>query len=211
MFSSNVYKNTGLNSPEAEPYVLEDFGSSPGTGQSAAAEKKVGNDALVIERQAYERGFKSGEKAGFELGRKKAEVLFQGLDGVLGEISTFRDSLYKSCEKEIVELVLAIARKVIQREIEDRRDSVVDCVKASLKRVVASSSVVIKINTKDIEVINQYKEELTRFSDGIRELSIEGDDRISRGGCVIETNYGEVDATITGLLVEIEERLKSAE
>lgn len=209
--SKVLYSKRDWSDEGAEPFVMERFG---GGGQACGAAEdgkntgKVGDDIVAIEREAYEKGFTAGEKAGFEMGRKKAEVLFQGLSGVLAELNTFRESLYKGCEAEMVELVMAIARKVIPKAIEQRRETVVDCVKAALDVVVASGEILVKANPKDLEVIHQYTEELTRYTDGVKEVKVEADESIMKGGCVIETNYGEVDATINGVMAELEERLR---
>lgn len=201
---SKVYKFSGGNAAH-EPFVMEDFTGGRRAHKEAG---KVGGDVVAIEREAYEKGFASGEKAGFELGRQKAEVLFQGLGGVLEDLSGFREKLLKRCEGEVTELVLAIARKVIQRELELKEETVIDTVRAALAAVVASGRVVVKVNSKDMEVLSGHREELVRYSDGVKEMVLESDDTVSRGGCVIETNYGEVDATIDGIYSEIEERLR---
>lgn len=208
MSSSNVLKHKTKAHLTAEPFIMENF-SSPDRGAGEKKEK-VGGDSTAIEREAYEKGFSAGEKAGFELGRQKAEVLFQGLSGVIEELSMFRDSLYRRCEKEITELVLVIAKKVVQREMEVKEDSVINCVRAALGAVSLSGRIVIKINPKDMEVLGSHKPELTKYCEGVKEVVLESDDGITRGGCVIETNYGEVDATIEGVFAEIEEILRDA-
>lgn len=206
---SKIYKmpsNAGL---KAEPFVMERLSSFSGEEAKASYNAgKVGGDVVALEREAYERGFAAGEKAGFEFGRQKAEVLFQGLGGILEEMTTFKERLYKPCEQEIVELSLAISKKVIQREAEVRKEVVLDCVRAGLKALVAAGEVLLRVNPKDLEVIHQYKSEFARYSDGVKGVSIEADENVSRGGCVIETTYGEVDVTFEGILSEIEERLR---
>lgn len=170
----------------------------------------IGGEIGEAERQAYEKGFASGEKAGFALGREKAEVTFSGLTSMLGDLSIFKETLHKLCEKEIVGLCLAIARKVLQREVEARHDVVLDCVRTALKAVVAAGEILIRVNPKDLEVLHAHRAELVKYGDGIKGVKIEGDDNVERGGCVIETNYGEVDATISGIISDIEEKLKDA-
>jgi flagellar assembly protein FliH len=187
--------------------VFEFIGRPNGEAERAAQAEKIGGDLVSLEREAYEKGFAAGEKAGFELGLKKAEVLFSGLSGILDELSDFKTSLYGPCEHEMVGLSLAIARKVIQREVE-KKDSVLDCVRVAIKSVVAAGEIVIKVNPRDLEVLNDNKGEFSRFSGaGVKGLKIEADPEIDKGGCVIETNYGEVDASIGSVLADIEERL----
>lgn len=202
---SKIYKRTGP-AVNAGPMVFGFIGRPDGEAPGAQGEK-IGGDLVSLEREAYEKGFAAGEKAGFELGVKKAEVLFSGLSGILDELSDFKTSLYGPCEQEMVALSLAIARKVIQREVE-KKDSVLDCVRVAIKSVVAAGEIVIKVNPRDLEVLNDNKGEFSRFSGaGVKGLKIEADPEIDKGGCVIETNYGEVDASIGSVLADIEERL----
>ncbi|MBI5810778.1 MAG: hypothetical protein HZB21_06295 [Deltaproteobacteria bacterium] len=206
---SKIYK-FHAGGVHAEPFVMKNLEGAAEEEARALYGGKVVGDAGAVERQAYEKGFNAGEKAGFEFGRQKAEVLFQGLGDVLEELFRFKVELYGPCEQEMVDLTLAIAKKVIQREVEIRKEVVLDCVRAGLKALVAAGTVLIRVNPKDLEVIHQYKSEFARYSDGVKGVSIEADDNVSRGGCVIETNYGEVDVTIDGILNEIEERLNDA-
>lgn len=201
---SKVYKKTAKF--RAEPFVMQEIKGS-GHARFGAGVLRAGS----IEKDAYEKGFSTGEKAGFEFGKKKAEALYKGLEGVLSEVSSFKESMYRASEEEVTALAIAIAKKVIQREVSLKRDIVLDSVRAALKAVVATSEVLIKVNPKDLEVINQFKGEILKGSGDVKSVSFEADEAIGRGGCVIETNYGEIDATVTGILAEIEERLRNAE
>ena len=80
----------------------------------------------------------------------------------------------------------------------------------ALRGIAASSEITIRLNPKDVDIISTHKPELLRSVDGIKGINLEQDERISRGGCVVDSNYGEVDATIDSLMKDIEDRLRSA-
>lgn len=208
MFSSSVLKNAAVFI-EAEPVNLGVDDIEEIVPEADQAED-IGTRIEAIEREAYEKGFAAGEKAGFEFGRKKAEVLFGGLEGVLAELDSFKASLFGKCEKELVGLVLAVARKVVHRETAIKDDGVLDCLRAAMKSVVAGGEITIRVNPKDLEVVASGKAELARYCAGVKGLSVEADEAISRGGCLIATNFGEIDATIETALGEIEEKLVDA-
>lgn len=217
MSLSRIFKKSSNGATGAEPLVLIDLNEvveeghtaqEPGAAHEIDLNGKVGKDAEAIEREAYENGFEAGEKAGFEFGRKKAEVLYQGLDSIINELSAFKETILKASEKEMVELSIAIARKVVQSEVTSRKEVVLDCVRAAMRAVVAGGEILIRVNPKDLDVINQFKNDVARSTEGVKQVTIESDESIGRGGCVIETNYGEVDATVGGIIAEIEERLK---
>lgn len=206
---SNVIKGSAALKINAEPFVLKTLSGGAG-GDDQPGMRKVGDPAVDVERAAYEKGFKAGEKDGFELGRQKAEVVFNGVAGILDALSIYKEGLYRECEKEVVDLCLAIAKKAVQIDVEKSGEAVMGSVREALKAVVAAGEIVIKINPKDAATLNRYKPELARYGDGVKGVTIEADDAISKGGCVIETNYGEVDATIDTIMGDIEERLKNA-
>jgi len=171
---------------------------------------KVGSDRAALEKEAYENGFKAGEKAGFELGRQKAEVLFSGLGGIIEELESFKQRIYGPCMDEMKELVLAIARKVIHRELELKDDSVLSCVEIALQSVVAGGEITIRVNPRDLDLMRRHRPEIIRSGEGIKSVIIDGDESIAKGGCAIETRHGEIDATIESVIEEIEARLRDA-
>lgn len=212
MSLSKIYKGSPDAAASAMPLVMECFrrpqdAAVRGAGRMA----KVGDEILEIEREAYEKGFAAGERAGFEFGSQKAEAALAGLKDVLDEIASFREILYKAVEAEIAGLAIAVARKVVRREVEMRRDVVVESVKAALSVLASAGSVTVKVNPLDLEVMHQFKKDLEKYSGSVKGVSVDADETISRGGCIIETNYGEVDATIEGVFAEIEEKLKDGD
>lgn len=174
------------------------------------AQNKFGSERAALERAAYENGFKAGEKAGFELGRQKADVLFSGLGGIIDELESFKRRIYGPCMDEMKELVLAIARKVIHRELELKDDTVLSCVETALQSVVAGGEITIRVNPRDLELMRRHRPELIRSGAGIKSVAIEGDEGVTKGGCAIETRHGEIDATIESVIEEIEARLRDA-
>lgn len=208
MYSSNILKNT-MDFIEAEPFDLGSVDSLEKIVPEPASTDDVGTRLEALERKAYENGFRAGEKAGFEFGRKKAEVHFNGLEGILSELASFRESLYARCEREMTELCLTIAKKVIHRETEIKEDGVLSCLRAALKPVVAGGEITIRVNPKDLEVASNNRPELLRLS-SVKGMSFESGEDIARGGCMVSTNFGEIDATIDSAICEIEEKLRDA-
>ncbi|HEY4706456.1 MAG TPA: FliH/SctL family protein [Thermodesulfobacteriota bacterium] len=205
MYSSKVFKNTDVRI-SAEPFCLSNQNEIP----LAEVVEDVGSRGEVIEKEAYQRGFLAGEKAGFELGARKADVHFSGLDGLVRDIASFREDLFRACEKEMTALCLSIARKVVQREVAAKDDGILECLRTALRAVVAGGEITIRVNPKDFEVVNKGRPELLKYCGGVRGMAIEPDELVSRGGALISTNFGEIDATIESIMSEIEEKLADA-
>lgn len=213
---SKIFKYTGEDLA-TQPFVMEFIEdefleeiAEEAPESDPEPEEKIGTDIEALEREAYERGFAAGERAGFELGKQKAEVLFGGLEGMIKSLSEFKETLFKPCEKEMTELSLAIAKKVIQREVEIKKDGILECVRAAMRFVVASGEILIKVNPKDFDVISQYKQEILKYGSGVKGVKFESAEHVSKGGCLIETNFGEVDSTIESIMQEVEEKIRNA-
>lgn len=171
-----------------------------------------------IDVQAFQKGFndgmkkgvKEGETAGFEQATKKLEPLLDGLQQALMQLGSLRQNTYRTIEQEVVELALAIARKVICREIEVDKEVVVCVAREALSKVEDPGNVKIKMNPSDLQFINETKYQLSELIGNIDNVTIEPVKNIRSGGCVIETNLGDIDARIEKQLQAVEESFRTA-
>ena len=157
-----------------------------------------------------EKGAKEGETAGFEQATKKLEPLLDGLRQALMQLGNLRQDTYRLIEQEVVELALAIARKVICREIEVDKEVVVCVAREALSKIEDPGNVKIKMNPSDLQFINETKYQLSELIGNIDNVTIEPGENIRSGGCVIETNLGEIDARIEQQLQAVEESFRAA-
>lgn len=137
-----------------------------------------------IKEQAKQEGFEEGFKAWTEHIAKLEQ-----------EIASVR----KSMEKMILPVALKAAKKIVGREIELSEDTVVDIVANSLKAVSQHKKIVIYVNKKEIELLEKQKQRLKGMFEQLESLSIRERDDIERGGCVIETEGGIINARIENL------------
>jgi flagellar assembly protein FliH len=153
-----------------------------------------------IETQAYIRGFNKGEKAGFESAADKIESLSHMLDEAVEALRHARNRIQSDTEKEIVELVLAVAGRIVSHEVQTNREAIVAVVKEALQKVENQDTVVIKMNSADIDFLNRLRLPLSSFSRHPDGLRIEADDSVGIGGCLVETDGGDIDARIDSRL-----------
>ncbi len=156
----------------------------------------------------YRKGLEEGKRIGLEEGRSEVRPLIESLGAILDEMSGYRGEIIAGCEREVVELCLSIARKVVQRELETREDSVVYLVKEALRAAVTNGKIKVRLNPADMEIVLGLESELESYTKAFSGVEFLGDDDVSRGGCVVDTGCGEVDATIDGLFEEVEGLLK---
>ena len=161
-----------------------------------------------IEAQAFLRGFNKGEKAGFKTGQDKIEALLKNLKHVIAELTILRKQIFIDSEKEIVELALAIARRIICHEVQLNKNTVIDVTREALKRVEDHENIKIRMGPEDFECFESAADpDLICNNDNV---TFEAQEAISSGGCIIETEAGTIDARIEKQLQAVEGALRAA-
>jgi flagellar assembly protein FliH len=171
-----------------------------------------------LNEQAYQRGFADGKKKGMidadnswqTLVEKKVEPLLISLQKVLLQLNNLRKETYREIEKEVVELALAIAKQVICQEISIDRDIVVCVAREALAKVEDPASVKIKLSPSDLRFVKKTRSQLSNFIQNIENVTFEAAENIQSGGCIVETDLGEIDARIEKQLQTVEESFRTA-
>jgi len=171
------------------------------------AEMKVAE----IEHEAYQKGYDAGREVGFKKGQGEVRRLIDRLGTIVGKAIDIREEILAASEKQMVEMILIIARKVIKDEIIERKEIVLNNIREALKRIKDRDRVDIRVNFQDLELTTQHKDELIKLMESLRKVNIYEDSRVDRGGVIIETDVGAIDARISTQLKEIEEAIRNAE
>lgn len=153
--------------------------------------------------QKQKEGFEKGKQKGIEAGRKElASVLLQTKD-IKKKMDEKVAEIMMALEPEVVQLILAIAKKVIHTEITMNTDVIFSVVKQALKKVTDKTKVTVKINPQDYDVLQSQRQELLKLNPEIEELVITEDERIHSGGCIIESPLDTVNSQIESQFQEI--------
>jgi len=164
--------------------------------------------SIEIEKQAYEKGIEDGKAEGREEIVSKASLIIEGIENVLKEITAYKDDFPKIYEREVIGLIKGIAQKVVH--VQAKIDS-----RVILKNIykafdILSDRVEVKLNINpgDMDFVNENRPEFFANVKGLQSVTIEADPDIARGGCFIETQYGDVDARIQTQLEKVESSIE---
>ena len=175
--------------------------------KAAEIEDEVRKSLENERREAKEQGKTEGKEDGFAEGKAEVDRLIERTQTVLERAQDKRADILSDTEKEIIYLVLLITRKVIKVISENQRDVIISNVVEALRKVKAKGNITIKVNLADLKLATEHKQDFIALMEGVKSINIVEDSSVDKGGCVIETDFGEIDARIASQLAEIENRI----
>lgn len=129
------------------------------------------------QREGYDAGFKQWSEALVKLEEEISRV-------------------HKEMEKLVIPVALSAAKKIVNRELDLSEAAIVDIVSANLKAVSQHKKVVIYVNKKDLDVLEANRPRLKQLFESLEALSIRERSDVARGGCIIETEGGIINAQL---------------
>jgi flagellar assembly protein FliH len=171
------------------PVGSADVVSTASTDDGITAEHQARLAAL--EREAFTKGYAQGERAGLEAGGKRAEAMLRRVAQTLEELGGLRQSLVQETEREMVQLALTLARRVVHRELTLDPELAAALAHVALERLGTTAPATIRLNPEDYTIVAQ---DAARW--GGAPVTVIPDPSIPRGGCLVESEFGSVDATV---------------
>lgn len=183
---------------------------------SAAAVLEQRLRQMESEAAARERAVKEqAEKAGYQAGRREGEaaaakqaaeelkrISAQSADSVR-QLALWRQQLRKQLEEDLVHLSIAVAKRILNRELHVDKDALAGIVHAALAKIEARELYRVRVSAQDAPLV---QEQLTRLSLPSR-VEVSGDTALPRGSLVLETVRGQLDCSIDVQLEEIDRGL----
>ncbi len=166
--------------------------------------KEVEIQVSQIEHDAWQQGYDAGREVGYKEGQAEVKRIIDRLGSVLGHAIDIKEKIIYESEKQMVDIILMITRKVIKDEIVERKEIVINNIKEAMLSVKNKDRIDIRVNFADLEVTTAHKSELIGLMETLKRINVYEDSRIDRGGVVIETEIGSIDARISSQLTEIE-------
>ena len=141
-------------------------------------------------------GFNAGYTAGASDARSTIEPAAAALHAAAAELAGLRADVAERAERAAVDLALRIAEQAIQGALAVQPERVVDAVRGALRRLVERDRVLVLVHPDDLDVVREHADTLVTELGGIEHCGVEADRRVARGGAIVRTGEGEVDATL---------------
>jgi flagellar assembly protein FliH len=169
----------------------------------AETRKTLDDEKNAALNEAREEGIKNG----YAEGKAEVDRLIERTHVVLERAQGKRGEILVQTEEEIINLVLLMVRKVVKVISESQREVVVSNVIEALKKVKDRGNIIIRVNLADVKLTTEHTKEFIKMLEGVKSIQVAEDSSVDSGGCVIETDFGEIDARISSQLAELEAKI----
>lgn len=160
-------------------------------------------------KEAYSLGMDEGRKEAFAKHETDILLGIENLTKLIASIKELKSELVIYNEAHIVKLLYYMASRLAMNSITEDKEAVVPVLRTVLESSQDEEELTIKVSPEDFEFLNEAVEILKAKIPALNAARIEKAESIKRGGCIVETNYGQVDATIEERLGRLWETVKN--
>lgn len=138
---------------------------------------------------------------------EKLNTVLPALRSAAETLAHERDRWLAAWESAAIELSIGIAEKVLRRELQARPGSVMEIVRHTLEMAAGSAEVRVRLHPDDCTLLAETADDIVRHMASCGEVAIVPDSTMTRGGCVVETRHGSIDARLETQLERIADEL----
>jgi flagellar assembly protein FliH len=151
---------------------------------------------------------------GYEEGRAQAIAALapalQALEAAAAAVQADREAAAVRLEAHAVDLALFLAEKVLHGALAVEPERVVEAVRGALRGIVERERVTVLVHPADLELVRDAMDEIRATLGGIEHCEVQAERRVTRGGAVVRTQDGDVDARVDTKLQRAREVVEAA-
>ncbi len=184
--------------------LADDRKDAPEPPPSAPAEAPEPVDVEKIRQEAYQQG---QDDARQEM-QIRLENSLKALAETCRQLDDLHGNLLNGSRGEVINVVIALTRKILRHELSTRRDVIASTLEAALEAAIASDEYLVTLHPDDLALAEEMQPSLVASIRGLNHIVFKTDPDITRGGCLVESNLCLVDATIESQLEAAREFLE---
>lgn len=174
----------------------------PTAGSESSGRRFVSEPELKLQA-AYQQGSQEGQAAIRQEFGTRLEAMQQRIARTIEELSGLRPRYRHEAEEDVVALALAIARRILHRELTVAPEALLGLVKAALEKIEAREVHRVRIRPEDAPMVKQFLEAM-----GLpQRIEVLADPGLDRGAAIFDSSRGSLDASVDTQLSEIERGL----
>ncbi len=161
-------------------------------------------DIEAIRQEAYNQGVRDTRQQT----RDEVRQVLSSFRQACGELVRLHSSILEQSRGDMINLVIALSRRIIGRELATGRDTIAATLQAAVDHAIASDEYVIILHPDDLALAREMEPQLIESVRGLKHIVFRTSPEITRGGCRLESNTCAVDATIEAQLETAREFLE---
>lgn len=165
------------------------------------------SEMAVIETQAYEEGYAQGREKSLSFEQDKAAPIRDTLLQSTDMIAKQSKLIQQNAKLDAVQMAVSIAQNIILNEMKKGSDTVTETMQKAIRTAAKHEQATIVIHPDDDKAVKQIFEQEWPDIEYQRKYSFKHDRNIIRGGCLVETDFGVLDARIDQQLLTISTEL----
>jgi flagellar assembly protein FliH len=190
-------------------------GGSPPPGASFTPFGTPAQGPQPVEEDPAAEEMRRAFRAGYERAREEmateGETVAASFVKAVQELGAFRARLRDRYERELLEVALGVAKKVVQQELTARPEIWLGMLRAGIRRTVEREHIVVRVPAPLAEFLRERTPELRAALEDVKELAVVDDPALPPGGCLVESRFGDVDLGVDTQIEAARAALVSAE
>jgi len=175
--------------------------------EAAKIKAQAASDQDDVSKNAYKEGYDKGREEGYKSGYDEVSRLVERTHKILESVMARREEILSETEQQIVELVVLMTRKVVKIISENQKSVVMANVLQALKKVKGRGDVTLRVNLADVKLTTEHIQDFIKQVENVKGITVLEDSTVDKGGCIVETDFGAIDARITSQLSELETKI----
>jgi len=208
--SSRLHRGGDVpNQPIAWPRVASgdsvsnDASAYPAASYAASSTTAPAGQARALPDpggSSYQQGFQEGQAAARREAAAQTEAMNLQLARAVEELAGLRPRFRHEAEEDVVALAIAIARRILHRELTVAPEALLGLVKAALEKIDLREVHRVRVARADAPMVAQYLEKM-----GLpRPIEVIAEPGLQRGSAILDSSRGALDASVETQLAEIE-------
>jgi flagellar assembly protein FliH len=208
--SSRLHRGGGLSTepaiwrrvPSLDGVPLE-ASAFPSIGHAPPPSGSVGHAGSALEQHlqgAYQQGFQDGQSAAKQELGGQVDAMAARLARTIEELSGMRQRLRHEAEEDVIALAMAIARRILHRELTVAPEALVGLLKAALEKIEVQEVHRVRVRPEDAPMVQQHLDQM-----GLpQRIELIADGSLERGSAILDSSRGALDVSVETQLAEIE-------
>ncbi len=145
-------------------------------------------------QEAYQLGLDEGKHEAFQKTTSEIKERLDQMEQLLASIGTLKKDLVQHNETHLVQLAFHMAKRLAYNEVQADPSIVTSVMRDAIEMAQIDEEVIVQVAPTQLKFLESVKAESGRELEFLKNVKLQAAEEVSPGGCVIQTNYGEIDA-----------------